>query len=447
MSRYQKYQAYKDSGVEWIGKIPEHWETTKIRFYYDVQLGKMLQPESKNESDFEVKYLKAQHVQWNQINLDDLPTMWATEREIEKFSVQQGDLLICEGGEVGRSALLDEKIDVCIIQNALHRVRAKEKSCVKYLQYFMQHVSNALWFDILCNKATIAHLTGEKLAALDFPLPPLEEQQAITYFLDRKTAQIDELIAKKEALLEKLDEKRTALITRVVTKGLDPSAPMKESGLEWLGEIPAHWEVKRLKYIASCNDECLAENTDTQYEIKYIDISSVNLSAGITHKETLSFEKAPSRARRIVRHGDTIVSTVRTYLKTIAPIIDPEENLIVSTGFAVIRPKEHYSSCFLGYFLQTEGFVGQVVANSVGVSYPAINANELLQISVIVPPLEEQQALALHIERKTATIEHQKAQVTEAIERLKEYRTALITDAVTGKMDVHSHRTKESLSA
>ncbi|MFZ4526197.1 MAG: restriction endonuclease subunit S [Chlorobium sp.] len=211
----------------------------------------MLQPESKTDSDVEIKYLKAQHVQWNQINHDDLPTMWATEREIEKFSVQQGDLLICEGGEVGRSALLVETMDVCIIQNALHRVRAKEKTCVKYLQYFMQHVSNALWFDILCNKATIAHLTGEKLAALEFPLPTLAEQQAIASFLDRKTAQIDELITKKEDLLKKLDEKRTALITRAVTKGLDPSAPMKDSSIAWLGAIPAHWNIASVHHITS----------------------------------------------------------------------------------------------------------------------------------------------------------------------------------------------------
>ena len=262
MSRYQKYPAYKDSGVEWIGEIPEHWEITKIRYYYDVQLGKMLQPESKTETDVEVKYLKAQHVQWNVVNHDDLPTMWASEKEIEKFAVQQGDLLICEGGEVGRSALLDGVSDVCIIQNALHRVRAKEKSSVKYLQYFMQHVSNARWFDILCNKATIAHLTGEKLAALELPVPPVHEQQAIASFLDSRTEKIDELIAKKESLLNKLHEKSIALIIQAVTKGLDLSVPMKDAGVEWIDVIPEHWEVKRLKNIASCNDESLNENTD-----------------------------------------------------------------------------------------------------------------------------------------------------------------------------------------
>lgn len=207
----------KDSGVEWIGEIPEHWTATKIRFYYDVQLGKMLQPEPKDESDIEVKYLKAQHVQWNKINHDDLPTMWATEKEIEKFTVSQGDLLICEGGEVGRSSLLNEINDVCIIQNALHRVRAKENSCVKYLQYFMQHVSNAQWFDILCNKATIAHLTGEKLAALEFPLPPLGEQQSIADFITQLTAKTDRQNAQITEAIERLKEYRIATINNAVS--------------------------------------------------------------------------------------------------------------------------------------------------------------------------------------------------------------------------------------
>jgi restriction endonuclease S subunit len=209
----------------------------------------------------------------------------------------------------------------------------------------------------------------------------------------------------------------------------------RDSGVEWIGEIPEHWEVKRLKYIATCNDESLNENTDPQYEIKYIDISSVNLSQGITHKEILPFEKAPSRARRIVRHGDTIVSTVRTYLKAIAPIIEPDENLIVSTGFAVIRSMKFYSYRFLGFFLQTEGFVGQVVANSVGVSYPAINANELLQFSVIVPPFEEQQAIASFLDRKTAEIDELITKKEDLLKKLDEKRTALITRAVTKGID------------
>src|SRR5690606_22823712 len=123
----------------------------------------------------------------------------------------------------------------------------------------------------------------------------------------------------------------------------------------------------------SHNDETLPENTDDQYVIEYVDISSVDLVQGITSTECMPFEKAPSRARRVVKHGDTLVSTVRTYLKAIATISTPPENLIVSTGFAVIRAGDEIDAGFLSYYLQSEGFVNAVVANSIGVSYPAIN--------------------------------------------------------------------------
>lgn len=426
------YPEYKVSGVPWLGHVPEHWEVKALKYVASCN------DESVSETtppDFELQYVDIASVDsirgitaYECLTFENAPSR---ARRIAR----NGDTIVSTVRTYLKAItpIVDPPPNL-VVSTGFAVIRPKNEVFSGYLSYLLR--CEGFVSEIMAYSVGISYpaINPSDLMRLRVSIPPLEEQRAIASFLDRKTAQIDELIAKKEALLKKLDEKRTALITHAVTKGLDPSVPMKDSGVEWIGKIPMHWEVKRLKYIASCNDESLAENTDTQYEIKYIDISSINLSAGITHKETLSFEKAPSRARRIVRHGDTIVSTVRTYLKAIAPIIDPEENLIVSTGFAVIRPKKHYSSCFLGYFLQTEGFVGQVVANSVGVSYPAINANELLQISVIVPPLEEQQAIALQIERKTATIDCQKAQVTEAIEPLKEYRSALITDAVIGKM-------------
>jgi type I restriction enzyme, S subunit len=443
MSRYEKYPAYRDSGVEWIGEIPGHWECIKIKHLSQVQRGASPRPiDDQKYFDDEGEY------SW--VRISDVTAsnkyLECTEQRLSEIGktlsipLQPGQLFLSIAGSVGKPIIT--KINCCIHDGFVYFPYLKE--CTDFLYYIFLSGQPFLG---LGKMGTQLNLNTDTVGSISIPVPPLDEQQAIASFLDRKTAQIDELITKKEELLKKLDEKRTALITQSVTKGLDPSAPMKESGVEWIGEIPKHWEVKRLKNIASCNDESLTENTDPQYEILYIDISSVNLNQGITHKEALPFEKAPSRARRIVRHGDTIVSTVRTYLKAIAPIIEPDENLIVSTGFAVIRPLKSYSYQFLGYFLQTEGFVGQVVANSVGVSYPAINATEILQLPAVIPPYDEQQAIAEHIDKKTAIIDRQKAQVTEAIERLKEYRTALITDAVTGKMDVQLHEKTESLSA
>ena len=204
----------------------------------------------------------------------------------------------------------------------------------------------------------------------------------------------------------------------------------KSSGVEWLGEVPKDWEVKRLKYSASINDEALPETTPPEFEFNYVDIGNVDSGEGITAEEQLTFDTAPSRARRVVRDGDTIVSTVRTYLRAIAPIRNPRENLIVSTGFAVIRPRK-IDPHFLSYALRESSFVETVVARSVGVSYPAVNASEVGTIPIPLPPTDKQRAIADFLDWETARLDRLVGKKRELIERLKEKRTALISRTVT----------------
>ncbi len=204
----------------------------------------------------------------------------------------------------------------------------------------------------------------------------------------------------------------------------------KPSGVEWLGDVPEHWSVKRLKYSASINDEALPETTDPTLEMVYVDIGSVDAIRGITRREEMVFEDAPSRARRIVRDGDTIVSTVRTYLRAIAPIRDPEPNTVVSTGFAVVRPRRA-TPAFVSYALREPGLVDAIVARSVGVSYPAVNASEIGTLPIPLPPNDEQRAIADFLDRETAKIDTLVSRKRTLIERLKEKRTALISRTVT----------------
>ena len=204
----------------------------------------------------------------------------------------------------------------------------------------------------------------------------------------------------------------------------------KDSGVEWLGEVPVHWDVERLKYLATLNDEALPEATDPNLEMNYVDIGSVDAVSGITGTDTIVFEKAPSRARRVVRCGDVIVSTVRTYLRAIAAIEAADSNLIVSTGFAVVRPRRLDSS-FASYALRAPHFVERVVANSVGVSYPAINASSLACFPIPYPEVDEQRVIADFLDRETAKIDALVARKERLIELLQEKRTALITSAVT----------------
>lgn len=198
----------------------------------------------------------------------------------------------------------------------------------------------------------------------------------------------------------------------------------------WLGTLPNGWVTKRLKYISTINDETLPETTDPDYEMLYVDIGSVDATEGIQKKEPMIFETAPSRARRVVQDGDTIVSTVRTYLRAVAPIRNPEQNLIVSTGFAVIRPKG-INSHYLAYSLRSSYFIETVVSRSVGVSYPATNPTDVSCIELPLPPVDEQQSIARFLDAKTAQIDALVAQKRQLIDKLKEKRQALIARTVT----------------
>ena len=205
----------------------------------------------------------------------------------------------------------------------------------------------------------------------------------------------------------------------------------KPSGVEWLGEVPEHWEEKPLQTITSINDEVLPESLSPDYEIEYVDIGSVSLANGIEKTEAMPFGDAPSRARRIPRDGDVLVSTVRTYLKAIAPVVNPPSNLVASTGFAVVRPRPGLEPGFLKYALQEEHFIQQVISRSTGVSYPAINASDVAKISLNLPGSSEQLAIATFLTHETTKIDALIAEQQRLIELLQEKRQAVISHAVT----------------
>jgi type I restriction enzyme S subunit len=212
----------------------------------------------------------------------------------------------------------------------------------------------------------------------------------------------------------------------------------KPSGVEWLGEVPEHWQEKPLKTITSINDEVLPESLSRDYEIEYVDIGSVSLANGIEKTEAMLFGDAPSRARRIPRDGDVLVSTVRTYLKAIAPVVNPPSNLVASTGFAVVRPRHELEPGFLKYALQEEHFIQQVISRSTGVSYPAINASDVAKISLNLPGSSEQLAITTFLDHETTKIDALIAEQQRLIELLQEKRQAVISHAVTKGLNPHA---------
>ncbi|UUX91927.1 restriction endonuclease subunit S [Methanoplanus endosymbiosus] len=208
----------KDSGVEWIGEIPEKWDVTKVSMLYNVILGKMLSNNPSDEFDSLENYLCAANLKWDGIRIDEVKRMWFSETEKSRYLLTKGDIVVTEGGDIGVSSEYLGEASPCYIQNAVHKVTAKDKSASnKLFYYWMCAVKNSGYLDLICNKATIAHYTKEKLSTTPVLAIPIKEQTEIAAYLDKKCSVIDKTVSGKEKLIEKLEEYKKSLIYEAVT--------------------------------------------------------------------------------------------------------------------------------------------------------------------------------------------------------------------------------------
>jgi type I restriction enzyme, S subunit len=435
MGGYQRYEAYQDSGVEWLGEIPSHWEVCLVKRYFNVEIGRMLNRAKSVEDGITKPYLRAANIHWNEVRLDSVNEMEFPEKQLARYQLQMGDLLVTEGGvTVGRSAIWNGQLDECYYQNSVNRVRpyCTDSALVSFLLYWMYFVKNNGYIDLAADMATFGHLTQEKLQSLPMSFPPLEEQKSIARFLDYKTAQIDALIAKKESLLKKLAEKRSALISQAVTKGLDPQVPMKDSGIEWLGEIPRHWIVSRAKFVADIfvpqrNKPEL--NTDEGLPwLTMEDMRSDHISSTLFRVSKESGEQAGSKC---LKKGAVIASCVGDFGITAINDMD----VIINQQLQAFIPKNIVPE-YLREIVRISHDYFQMVSTAATIAY--VNQAGFARMPVVLPPLEEQKTIIRFLQSATIKIDGQKEKVQQAIVRLKEYRTALITNAVTGAIDVRN---------
>ena len=448
------YRRYKPSGVEWFGEVPTHWEVKAARFAFSIQLGKMLQPEAARSQDVEAPYLKSQHVQWEKVRTEDLPTMWASLSDETKYGVVDGDLLVCEGGDVGRAGIVRNPEARTIIQNALHRVRPRGKNDLRVLMYVLEHAASQSWFEILCNRSTISHFTSEKFAALRLPIPPAHDQRAIADFLDRETAKIDTLVIKKRTLIERFKEKRAALISRTITRGLppnvaraiglDPHPKLKPSGIEWLGEVPEHWEIKKLGHISNVVRGAFPRPAgDLRYFegdfIAWITVGELTKDSGLYLSSTESMLTQEGAAlSRMMRKGTLVLTNSGATLGV--PKILAINGCANDGVVAFENLRRDANILFLYYFLAsiTENLRDRIKQGS---GQPNLNTDIIRALAGPFPPASEQRAIVDYLVGEIAKIDGMAAKIETAIECLKEYRTALITAAVTGKIDVRGQCT------
>ena len=415
--------------VPWQPCDKPGWPAVQVKHMFDTVLGKMLQPQPASDADIEAPYIKSMHVQRHGVSFEDLPSMWASPGDIAELILQFGDLMVCEGGEVGRGALVSsDPPPSCIFQNALHRVRARDSNDVRYLNYCLTQASEAGWFDVLCNRATIAHFTVEKFRELRIHLPSGDIQHAIANYLDRETARIDGLIAEKERMLGLLEEKRAALISRVVTRGLDPDAPKKSSGHEWLGEIPAHWLVERAKNLFEVRDERSADGSEELLTVSHI--------TGVTprsEKDVYMFEADDKAGYKRCMPGDLAVNTLWAWMgamgiSALEGIVSPDYHVYTSKG--ILLPE------YIDLLCRSRLFVAEVNRWSKGVwsSRLRLYPENFFEMRLPVPPQDEQREIVLAVEGDQQKAIALRDSLQQSIEIAKERRAALITAAVTGQI-------------
>ncbi|MFH1081061.1 MAG: restriction endonuclease subunit S [Pseudomonadota bacterium] len=414
------------------------WDHLQIKRRFDIELGKMLQNGPLYSLDTEVPYLKAQHVQWNGVRLEDLPTMWASPNDITALQVHFGDLLVCEGGEVGRGAIVQsEPPDDCIIQNALHRVRGRVAGDQRFLYYLLRHAATQNWFDVLCNRSTIAHFTGDKFGEMWVWLPPVNRQRAIAGFLDHETARIDALIAAKERVLGLLAEKKRALITHAVTRGLNHDVPFRDSGIPWLGEIPDHWRIIRLKHFAAIYYG-LSQPPEYRSAGSAF-IRATNVKRGeLTAIGLVFVDEADLPFSRIVRlkTDDIIVVRSGAYTGDSAIVTEKWEGAIAGYDM-VVRCYRLAVPTFVSFAMLCQYVLeAQIDPLRIRAAQPHLNAEELGDIVLALPPESEQQAIVAHIKQETKKLDAMRDATEKTIGLLKERRAALIAAAVMGEMNI-----------
>lgn len=440
---FPRYLKYKASGVEWLGDVPEHWTIAPVASRYEVQLGKMLDA-AKTTGENLRPYLRVIDVQWGRINTGELAQMDFDERARARFGLLPGDLLVNEGGSYpGRSAIWDGALAECYYQKALHRLRAL-RDCddtAAFLRYVMEWAAAYGVFSAGGNEATIEHLPAEKLKRYRFGFPPIAEQLSTSAFLDRETAKIDALIAEQQRLVELLKEKRQAVISHSVTKGLNPDAQMKPSGVEWLGEVPAHWEVIKMKWVAKMESGHTPDKKVPAYweggNIPWVSLNDATFLKDNDYISDTAYQVTELGIANSSAHLLPANAVVFSRDATIGRCAITTRPMAVSQHFIAWICGERVIPEFL--LMRSRSMRFELDRLTTGATLKTIGMPEVRTLVTPVPPIGEQESIIAWVSGETARVDSLTDEAERAIALLQERRTALISAAVTGQIDVRKH--------
>lgn len=417
--------------MQWLPPVPEHWDEQRAKVFF--------REVDERSRTGEEELLSVSHLTGVTPRSQKKVTMFKAASYVGSKLCRPGDIVI--NTLWAWMAALGASRHVGIVSPAygVYRPHRADSFNPAYLDYLLRTRAYVAEYIGRSTGIRSSRLRLYPNQFLDIALiqPPRIEQDQIVAYLRAQDAHIARFIKAKRDLIAVLNEQKLRIVDHNVTRGLDASVAFKPSGIEWMGDVPEHWSVKPLKRWVHLNASTLGEKTDPGFEFRYLDIGSVKTGQLAKELERLRFENAPSRARRVLQRGDTIISTVRTYLKAIWYVNEEADDLIASTGFAVLTPGKDVEPEYLGYVIQSTGFVNLVTANSIGIAYPAIAETVLGRFPVVMPStLEEQQAILAHIKTESAPLDQAIEQALTEIKLIREYRDRQIADVVTGQVDV-----------
>ncbi len=466
LSRYSEYKASgaclpssgssRDRQMEWLGDVPRHWEVKRLKQVCHVFPSNV--DKKSHDGETPVKLCNYTDVYYNDTITADMEFMAATAstEQIAKFTLRAGDTIITKDSEtaddIAISAYVPADLPGVICGYHLSMIRPKVGTHGAFVKQLFDSTYVKSCVEVRANGLTRVGLGQYQIDNLELPFPPVKEQQTIAAFLDRETGKIDALIAEQRRLVELLGEKRQAVISHAVTKGLNPNAPacaaehsvaagrpMKDSGIEWLGEVPEHWDVcsiKRMTLLITDGAHISPETDDGVYDF----VSTKDVSdAGIDFEGCL--KTSPSSYEYLVRtgcqpaRGDVLFSKDGTIGRTV--VVKVEREFVVASSLIIIRPDSRaLDSIFLHYLCQSFLVIQQVEGFVKGAGLPRLSIQNLLKVFGVFPQLEEQQAIATFLDTETAKFDTLTTESNRVIALLQERRSALISAAVTGKIDV-----------
>lgn len=439
MAKYQQYEKYKDSGIEWLGRIPNHWQLRRIQESANIINGYPFESSKFNPTKgtplVRIRDIRNQKAE---VCFDGFVP--------EVAVINNGDILIGMDGDfnvakwAGGKAALNQRVACVRHENSI------TQSFLYYLLPFNMKIVNDLTY-----YTTVKHLSSNDILKTTFALPSEAELKSIVSFLDHETAKIDTLIEKQQTLIQLLKEKRQAVISHAVTKGLNPDAPMKDSGVEWLGDVPKHWDVTRIKYITSMFEQGWSPQCDSRpaesNEYGVLKVGCVNYGRFHSIENKALPPELQPRLQYLVEKSDLLISRANTKeLVGSAAVVDQDyNNLLLCDKLYRLRFKPNIKPELIALYLSIEPVREQIELKASGASHSMQNISQdvIKELPCLLLPNEEAIELLNIINEKMKTFDDLIMRAELAIQFMQERRAALISAAVTGKIDVRGWRASE----